>query len=89
MNNDDNMTCMEWTQGSRIVTTEILAGRDGCEPAHLGSAGPGDMSVTWWDPDSTPPLRLSPQGHEKWSMHEAWSCKGNWKLNLVKTSRRS
>ena len=73
MNNDDYMTCMERTQGSRIVTTEILAGRDGHEPMHLGSARPGDTSVTWWDPDSTPLLRLSPQGCEKWSMHEAWS----------------
>ena len=34
------------------MTTEILAGRDRHELMHLRSAGSGDMSITWWDPDS-------------------------------------
>ena len=33
------------------VTTGILAGRDGCEPMHFGSARSRDTSVTWQDPD--------------------------------------
>ena len=47
VSNDDNVACVEWIRGSGIVTTEILAGRNRCEPTHLGSAGSGDTSVTW------------------------------------------
>ena len=70
MNNDDYMTCMERTQGSGMVTTDILAGRDECEPTHLRSTGPRDMSVTWWDPD-----KMQDTETYSWDWNQLWKNK--------------
>ena len=51
VSNDDNVACVEWIQGSGIATTEILAGRNRCEPTHLRSTRSRDTSITWQDPD--------------------------------------